>query len=91
MFVRSEETWNQRAKLIQPGQSVGVSDAGDTVVVGPHVFVRNGETWSRESKLVDDDTDNYFELVGVSDAGDTVVVGAPGADDYAGAAYVFER
>ncbi len=71
VFIRSEEVWNQQAKLVaedgaendQFGYSVSVS--GDTAVIGAYwddgftgsayVFTRSGEAWNQQAKLIAED------------------------------------
>jgi hypothetical protein len=73
-----------------PNDDSPLGDAGSV-----YLFERNkggAERWGEVAKLTASDAD-WSSYLGVSVAldGDTVVAGASGADDFAGAAYIFER
>ncbi|MDC3979493.1 hypothetical protein [Polyangium jinanense] len=100
VFVRSGTTWPQQAKLTASdgqrlalfGNSVGVSNDGNTAVVGApqhlgdninpgqaYVFVRSGASWTEQIKLTAGDgllADAFGISATVSGDGNTVVVGA---------------
>src|SRR5207237_3182220 len=102
VFVRSEETWSQKAELkgsanARFGFSVSISNA--SVDVGApespdtgsaYVFVPQGDTWVQQAELLASDGTS-FDYFGVSVAisRGTVVVGADDKDNFTGAAYVF--
>jgi hypothetical protein len=106
VFVRTEDEWEQQAKLEPPSGfssatfAPSVAISGDTVIVGAtylgaaFVYERTGTTWSAPVPL--NASDGALNLFGASVAisGDTAVVGAPDATTiagYEGAAYVFTR
>jgi hypothetical protein len=73
-----------------PNDASPLGDAGSV-----YLFERNKggpEGWGQVAKLTASDAD-WSSYLGVSVAldGDTVAAGASGADDFAGAAYIFER
>src|ERR1051325_5642964 len=87
------------------GFDQGVSISGDTIVVttagvetgedvttggAAYVFTSRGTVWTQTARITDpDDADPAGFGNSVSIRGKTLVVGAAGADDGAGAAYVF--
>lgn len=106
VFTRAGETWTRQAKLDDDatpshffGQSVAVSDSGDTALVGApgdetlgetgeaSVFGRTAGTWTRQATLVAEDAapgDNFGASVAVADSGNVAVVGAIGDDSGGG-------
>jgi cysteine-rich repeat protein len=76
------------------GESVAVSDKGDTLAVGApgdseifsgavHVFVRSGAIWSPQLSLAAshaDENDDFGAEVALSNDGDTLAIGAPQED-----------
>ena len=93
---------SQQARLISSdaafydkfGQSVSLSDDGNTALVGAgfaatsdsgaaYIFTRSGSTWSQEAKILSSDIqgDDFFGYsVSISGDGDTALVGAFGED-----------
>jgi hypothetical protein len=59
------------------------------------VFVRNGITWSQQARLTASDAAKYDEFGrSIAISGETILVGSQtrlGANDYQGAAYIFDR
>jgi Divergent InlB B-repeat domain/FG-GAP repeat len=113
VFTRSGGVWTQQGtKLVGTGAvgaaqgwSVGLSEHGDTAVVGgpgdnSHagaiwVFHRGDGVWSQQgSKLVGTSAVGKAQQgisVALSDDGDTAIVGGDGDNSNAGAAWVFTR
>jgi len=104
IFTRSGTTWSQQAKIQASdpetgdyfGQSVSVSDDGNTAIVGAHnedtngsnagsayIWTRSGTTWSQKAKIQASDAeagDNFGRSVFISGDGNTVIVGADNED-----------
>jgi len=104
IFTRSGTTWSQEAKIqssdVQAGdnfgQSVSISDDGNTVIVGAknedttatdagaaYVFTRSGTTWSQEAKIQSSDaqaSDRFGQYVSISGDGNTAIVSASNED-----------
>lgn len=114
VFVRSHRVWAQQAKLVGTeavgtalqGQSVSISDDGNTVIVGgPEdngdvgavwVFTRSHGVWTQQgSKLVGTGVVGSFALQGysvsLSGNGNAAIVGGWADNNNAGAAWVFSR
>lgn len=104
VFRRTDLRWALEAELVDTGSSVrALAIDGDVVCVGisrlPEigpptetvlVYRREGTTWSEEAELrSSEDFDSFGESLALE--GSTLVVGAPGAEEEAGAAHVFER
>jgi hypothetical protein len=111
VFILSNGTWTQQAKLVGTpaanpafqGQSVALSDDGNTAIVGGSgdnndvgaawVWTRSAGVWTQQAKLV------AFDAVGaalqgsvaLSGDGNTAIVGGPGDNNYTGAAWVWIR
>ena len=105
VFAYSGGSWSQQAKLapssqaagISFGQSVGIDQDGDTIVVGgfgedttatdsgaAYIFTRSGSTWSQQALLKASDaaaSDNFGSSVDISNDGDIVSIGAMNEDD----------
>jgi FG-GAP repeat len=111
VFTHSGATWTQQQKLTASdaanhghfGVSVGLSNDGNTVLVGAagknfsqgaaYVFTRSGAAWTQQQELDASDAavgDFFGYSVGLSSDGNTALVGAFGKDP-SGAAYVFTR
>ena len=104
VFTRSDSTWSQQAKIQASdieasddfGQSVSISNDGNTVIVGSpledtggssagaaYIFTRSESTWSQQAKVQASDAeagDNFGQSVGISGDGLRVVVGAYNED-----------
>jgi hypothetical protein len=106
VFVRSENTWTQQAKLTASNRpllanfGVSVSLSGSTALIGvddksaAYVFVRSETSWTEQAKLTPDDGEAGREFgVSVSLEKDTALIGATGYNNYThqGAAYIFVR
>ncbi len=115
IFTRSGGVWTQQAKLLPSdgatddlfGNSVSITDDGDTVLIGArgdgggfffgsaYVFTRSFGPWVQLAKLLPADLDLGDAFgTSVSISGDTAVIGAPGDDDngeQSGSAYVFTQ
>jgi hypothetical protein len=116
IFVRSGSTWTQEGSKLVPndytlyntasniGQSVSISEDGNTVAVGGGldnrvgavwIFTRSGTTWSQQgSKLVPNDLNGYSYVgwsVALTGDGNTLAVGGPYDDNYRGAVWIFTR
>jgi hypothetical protein len=106
VFTLRGGTWSQTGELTashaaaydQFGNSVALSAAGSTAVVGAdrhnsaYVFALRGGTWSRTGELTASGTaagDAFGWSVALSAAGSTALVGAFEHDKDAGAGYVF--
>lgn len=110
IFYKSGGVWTQQAKLIHVsrssgdlfGTSVGINQAGDTVIVGAMnddsligtatIYTRSGTTWTYQTILYPNNptSNSYFgRSVSISADGNTVAVGANGVG--ARSAYVFTR
>jgi len=100
------ETQRLRAAQPHPDDYFGGPCAleGDTILVGAsgddesatdagavYVFERHGGTWVEVQKLMASDAAEGDGLSWPALSGDSALVGAGGADDGAGAVYVFER
>ena len=113
VFTRSEGAWTQQGEpLTVPhegflGESVAVSDDGDTVLAGDslgapggvaYVFTRAGETWTQQgegftgSEQKTKKGREYFgSSVALSADGDTALIGSYSDNKSKGAAWVFTR
>jgi PKD repeat protein len=113
VFTRSGGTWSQSAILNAPdpandlcfGNSVALSEDGNTVVIGSfdqgmvgraYVFAMSGGSWSQAATLHASEVTGVYQFgnsVALSGDGNTAVIGAPSADagttGMAGQAYVF--
>lgn len=96
VFVRSNGSWSQQAKLVPDAVESSyaqfpVAVSGDTVLVGNYLYARTDESWTRETTLVPDE-DVSPEVIEISVAvdDDTAVVGNPSHEDEGGV-YVFQR
>jgi len=109
IFYKSGGVWAQQAKIVAGdrvgsdlfGTSVGINQAGDTVIIGSmlsganeqgaaYIFIRSGTIWSLQSKIVANNptNNNYFgRSVSISADGNTIAVGANGNQSV----YVFTR
>jgi uncharacterized repeat protein (TIGR01451 family) len=105
VFVRGSGVWTLQRKLTKDDFGFGTSVAlsGDTALIGAYgandnkgaayVFVREAGVWSEQAMLIATDG-ALSDAFGVSVAidGDTALIGADrNGDEYAGAAYLFER
>lgn len=103
IFIKSGNTWTRQAKLTASdgfandrfGNSVAISNSGDTVIVGAsfadvngavdrgatYVFIKSGTTWTQQVKLAASDglANDNFGS-SVAINGTTAIVGAAGAD-----------
>ncbi|MEN6611268.1 MAG: IPT/TIG domain-containing protein [Methanoregulaceae archaeon] len=114
IFTNSGGTWSQTAILNATdaaasasfGQSVAISDDGNTAVIGAYgfnssagqayIFTGSGGTWSQTAILnATDATGNAWFGNAVTIFGDTALVGAPqvkvNGKDWAGKTYVFKK
>ena len=106
VFTLRGGTWSQTGELTashaaaydQFGNSVGLSAAGSTALVGAdrhnsaYVFTLRGATWSQTAELTASDTaagDAFGWSVALSPGGSTALVGAFEHDRNAGAGYVY--
>jgi hypothetical protein len=108
VFTHSMGHWSQQAKLLANdklkgshlGQSVSLSRAGDTALVGAngaaYVFTHSMAGWSQEGKLLPSDKmprNAFGNSVSLSEDGNTALIGDFTNHDnntqYNGAAYVF--
>ena len=104
IFTRSGTSWSQQSKLQASdaqgsdnfGQSVSISDDGDTVIVGAYnedtggtnagaayIFTRSGSTWTQQAKIQASNagsSDKFGQSVSIDSDGDTAIVGAPFED-----------
>ena len=101
-FQQAELTASDRAAGNQFGESVAVSAAGTTALVGAnqrhsgagavYVFTLRGGTWSQTAELTATHgapNDGFGWAVALSARGSTALVGATGHNTLTGAAYVF--
>ena len=111
VFTRSGTTWTQQgSKLVGTGgggdfgNSVALSDDGDTALVGgpigsvvgaAWVFTRSGTTWTQQGPMLVGTgavgRAYQGESVALSGDGNTALVGGDGDDGFVGAAWVFTR
>ena len=114
IFTRSGQTWSQQgAKLVvtgnegpaRVGQSVAISEDGNTVLLGGHadnnnqgaawVFTRSGTTWTQQgNKLVGSNNIGAARQgfsVSLSANGNVALIGGYGDNNFQGAAWVFNR
>jgi len=102
IFVRSGTTWTQQQKIKAPsgdspimfGNSGGISNDGNTIVVGAlytpnwgagvaYIWTRSGTTWTQQQKIVSSDLqagDGFGCSSDISGDGNYIVVGAKGED-----------
>jgi hypothetical protein len=100
IFTRSGTSWSQQAKITASdaqgsdnfGQSVDISNDGDTVIVGAfnedtgsndagsaYIYTRSGSTWTQQAKIQASNAgsgDRFAESVSIDSDGDTAIVGA---------------
>ena len=100
IFTRSGTSWSQQAKITASdaqgsdnfGQSVDISNDGDTVIVGAfnedtggtdagaaYIFTRSGSTWTQQAKIQASNKgsgDRFGQSVSIDSDGDTAIVGA---------------
>ena len=96
VFVRSGTTWSYQSKIVPNdiqigdsfGDSVAISDDGDTIVVGAssklsggamYTFIRSGTTWTQREKIVSSNLttgDKFGYSVGISPNGRKAIAGA---------------
>lgn len=96
VFVRSDNTWTYQSKIVPNdirvgdsfGDSVAISNDGDTIVVGAssklsggamYTFIRSGTTWTQREKIVSSNLttgDKFGYSVGISPNGRKVISGA---------------
>jgi hypothetical protein len=107
VFTLRHGTWSQTAELTAAdaapendfGQSVALSAAGTTALVGDsvrdadagavYVFTLRHRTWSQTAELTAAANDGLGLSVALSAAGTTILAGAPFHNTSAGAAYMF--
>ncbi len=112
MFTRSGSTWTQQGTKLTPsgavgeaqfGQSVALSAAGNTLLVGAPgagkklgavwVFTRSGESWSQEGETLtgigEKGKGQFGYSVALSGDGDTALIGGPSDRNNKGAAWFF--
>ena len=114
IYTKIGSSWAEQAKIQASdkqeadffGQSVYISDDGNTAIVGApredtggslagaaYVFVRSGSTWTQQAKIQASDkaVNDYFGMaVSISGDGNTAIVGAFNKGG-TGAAYIFVR
>lgn len=96
VFVRSGNTWTYQSKIVPNdirvgdsfGDSVAISNDGDTIVIGAssklsggamYTFIRSGTTWTQREKIVSSNLttgDKFGYSVGISPNGRKVISGA---------------
>jgi len=100
IFTRSGTSWSQQAKIQASdaqgsdnfGQSVDISNDGDTVIVGAYnedtggtnagaayIYTRSGSTWTQQAKIQASNagsSDRFGQSVSIDSDGDTAIVGA---------------
>lgn len=100
VFVRSNGSWAQQAKLVPDALESSsarfpVAVSGDTVLVRNYLYARTDGSWTRETTLVpDEDASPEITEISVAVDDDTAVVGNPDHDDEGegeGRVYVFQR
>ena len=115
VFTKSGSSWSQQVQIQgsdtsgfdEFGESVSVSEDGNTVIVGArgnsasgsfagsaYVFTRSGSSWSQQAKIQSSDIqagDRFGNAVSISDDGNTAIIGALNSLSAGGSAYVFTR
>jgi hypothetical protein len=112
IFVRSGTTWTQQQKIKAPsgdspiffGNSGGISNDGNTIVVGAfytpnwgagvaYIWTRSGTTWTQQQKIVSSDQqagDRLGRSSDISGDGNYIIVGDSGNGSGQGSAYIFK-